>query len=430
MITGSVAGAAESAVAEWGDGLFAASIEQFEAIADQLDLEASARTQLSSPRHALVVNFPVRMDDDTVRQFTGYRVQHTLTQGPTKGGLRFTPGLSLSECAGLAVWMTWKCALLGLPFGGAKGGVRCDPSRLSDGELERVVRRFTVEIGPNIGPDRDIPAPDLGTGEREMGWLYDTYSQGRGIAVPAVVTGKPVLLGGLDARRGATGLGVVHVLEAVSEYLGWPVAGQRVAIQGFGNVGRVVAEEVHRRGAAVVGVSDETCALVDQGGLDVADVGSWHDTTGALDGYPSARRLPHGELLYEECDTLVPAAVQDQIGAHNAMRLSCRLVVEAANGPTTAGGQRVLAERGIPIVPDILANAGGVAASYFEWVQDHQRYSWDGEELSDRLRTMLRDATAEVWSAAEMDRVDLRTAALRIAVDRVATAGIQRGVYP
>lgn len=416
--------------AEWSGGLYQDAATQFERVADLLGLEPEARIQLLEPRRALIVNFPVRMDDGSVRELTGYRVQHTLTLGPTKGGLRFAPGVSLSECAALAMWMTWKCALLGLPFGGAKGGVRCDPTRLSDGELERIMRRYTAELTLMFGPDRDIPAPDMGTGEREMAWLYDTYSQGHGYAVPAVVTGKPVALGGLQARQGATGLGVVHVLETVLERLDWPLREQRVILQGFGNVGRVVAHELQARGATLVGVGDITCAVVDPDGLDVDALTRWTDAEGSLEGCPHGRRAERDALLLEPCDILIPAGAERQLTERNASQLRCRLVVEAANGPTTPAADDILAARAIPVIPDVLANAGGVTASYFEWVQDHQRSPWDRGELDTRLRRMMRDAATTAWDAAQRSRVSLRTAALTTAVQRVATAGLQRGIYP
>jgi glutamate dehydrogenase (NAD(P)+) len=415
---------------EWTGGLYALALEQFERIADLIELEPSARNQLVSPRRALTVNFPVRMDDGEVREFTGYRVQHTLTLGPTKGGLRFAPSVSLSECAALAMWMSWKCALLGLPFGGAKGGVRCDPSRLSAAEIERITRRYTTELAPVLGPDRDIPAPDMGTGDREMGWLFDTYSQGLGFSVPAVVTGKPVSLGGLEARQGATGQGVVHVLDAFLEHLGRSLAGQRVVVQGFGNVGRVAARQLWDRGATVVALADASCGLVDEGGLDVVEIEQWHSEHGRLAGYPDAHRVDPEGVLTCECEVLVPAALERQITARNAGDLRCGLLVEAANGPTTLAAEVILARRGIPVIPDILANAGGVTASYFEWVQDHQRYSWDGEELAERMEKMLRTTAAEVWKTAAQRKVDLRTAAMSIAVERVAEAGMRRGVFP
>ncbi len=338
--------------------------------------------------------------------------------------------MSLSECAALAMWMTWKCALLDLPFGGAKGGVRCDPRQLSDGELERITRRYTAELIPVIGPDRDIPAPDMGTGEREMAWLYDTYSHSVGYAVPAVVTGKPVVLGGVEARQPATGLGVVYVIEALMERLGLPIRDQRFVVQGFGNVGRVAAAELWAIGAPVVGVSDVSGGIVDPSGLDIKDVAAWVDEHGTLEGYPRAAAVGRSEILLTECEVLVPAALERQLTHRNAGEVRCRYVVEAANGPTTPEAEAILAERGIPVVPDVLANAGGVTVSYFEWVQDHQRYSWDGIEMQERLRRMMRAAASRVWDGAEEHGVDYRTAALTVAVQRVAEAGARRGIYP
>ncbi len=416
--------------AEWSGELYRVAATQFRHTADVLDLDPEARTRLLEPRRALTVNFPVRMDDGSVREFTGYRVQHTLTMGPTKGGFRYAPGVSLSECAALSMWMTWKCALLGLPFGGAKGGVRCDPAQHSVGELERITRRYTAELIPVIGPDRDIPAPDMGTGEREMAWLYDTYSQAMGYSVPAVVTGKPVVLGGLEARRPATGLGVVYVIEALMERRGTPMREQRFVIQGFGNVGRVAAGELAAIGAPVVGLSDISGGVVDPEGLDVADVEAWVDEHGTLAGFPRARHVSGAELLLTDCDVLIPAALEQQITGDNAGQLRCDLIVEAANGPTTPEAEAILAERGIPVVPDVLANAGGVTVSYFEWVTDHQRFSWDGLETQERLRRMLRAAAGRVWDGAQAHGVDWRTAALTVAVQRVAAAGAARGIYP
>ena len=416
--------------AEWSGELYRIAATQFTRTAEVLGLASEARTRLLEPRRALAVNFPVRMDDGGVREFTGYRVQHTLTMGPTKGGFRYAPAVSLSECAALAMWMTWKCALLGLPFGGAKGGVRCDPATLSVGELERITRRYTAELIPIIGPDRDIPAPDMGTGEREMAWLYDTYSHSMGYAVPAVVTGKPVAIGGVQARQPATGLGCVYVIEALLERLGWPLREQRFVVQGFGNVGRVAARELQAIGAPVVGVSDVSGGVVDANGLDVDDVTAWCDEHGTLEGYPRARAVGRAEILLTPCDVLVPAALERQITSENAGQLQCRLVAEAANGPTTPEAEAILAGRGILVIPDVLVNAGGVTVSYFEWVQDHQRFSWDGIELQERLRRMMRAAALKVWEGSQEHAVDLRTAALTVAVRRVAEAGVQRGIYP
>ncbi len=416
--------------AEWQTSLYRIALEQFEATADVLGLDDDTRARLLEPRRTLTVNFPVRMDDGAVRSFTGYRVQHTLHMGPTKGGMRYTPGVSMGECAALAMWMTWKCALLELPYGGAKGGVRCSPKNLSVGEIERVTRRYATELLPVIGPDRDIPAPDMATGEREMAWFMDTYSQQMGHAVPEIVTGKPPVLGGTEARRPATGLGVVYVTEGVLERLGWPVREQRFAVQGFGNVGRVAARELHDLGARVVAVAGVGGGATDADGLDIPALAAWVDAHGAIEGFGGGAPIGSSAVLEVDCDVLIPAAIEQQITEENAERLRCRLVVEAANGPTTPGAEALLAARGIRVVPDVLANAGGVCVSYFEWVQDIQRYSWDYIELQERLRRQLRAALGKVWSAAEELDVSWRTAALSVAVARVAEAARLRGVYP
>ncbi len=416
--------------AEWGTSLYRIAAEQFEATADVLGLDGDTRARLLEPRRTLTVNFPVRMDDGAVRSFTGYRVQHTLHMGPTKGGMRYTPGVSMGECAALAMWMTWKCALLELPYGGAKGGVRCAPKELSVGEIERVTRRYATELLPIIGPDRDIAAPDMATGEREMAWFMDTYSQQMGHAVPEIVTGKPPVLGGTEARRPATGLGVVYVTEGVLQRLGWPVREQRFVVQGFGNVGRVAARELHDLGARVVAVSDAGGGVTAPDGLDVGALEAWVDAHGAIEGFDGGEPVGRSTVLEVDCDVLIPAAIEQQITQENADRLRCRLVVEAANGPTTPEAEALLALRGIRVVPDVLANAGGVCVSYFEWVQDIQRYSWDHIELQERLRRQLRAALGKVWSAAEELDVSWRIAALSVTVTRVAQAARLRGVYP
>jgi glutamate dehydrogenase (NAD(P)+) len=415
---------------EWHSELYRIATSQFVRCADVLELNEESRERLLEPRRSLIVVFPARMDDGSVRSFTGYRVQHTLTLGPTKGGIRYAPGVSLGECAALAMWMTWKCALLHLPFGGAKGGVRCDPNELSSGELERITRRFAAELIPVIGPDRDIPAPDMATGEREMAWFMDTYSQQVGHAVPEIVTGKPAVLGGTEARRPATGLGVVFVTQAVCDRLGWNLSEQRVALQGFGNVGSVAARELQRLGARVVAVSDHTCGIVDEEGLDVAAVARWVEANHTLEGCELGRRVGRAEVLETPCDVLIPAALERQLTAENAGRVDCRLVVEAANGPTTPEAEAILAEREIRVVPDILANAGGVTVSYFEWVQDQQKYTWEPAQITERLRAQLGDATTKVLDAAERLGVDWRTAAMAVAVERVAEATKLRTIYP
>jgi glutamate dehydrogenase (NAD(P)+) len=415
---------------EWHSELYRIATSQFIRCADVLDLDQELRERLIEPRRTLIVVFPVRMDNGTVRSFTGYRVQHTLTMGPTKGGIRYAPGVSMGECAALAMWMTWKCSLLGLPYGGAKGGVRCDTNDLSDNEIEHITRRFAAELIPVIGPDRDIPAPDMGTGEREMAWFYDTYSQAVGHSVPEIVTGKPAVLGGTEARRPATGLGVVYVTQAVLDLLEWDLKGQRCVIQGFGNVGSTAALELHRLGAKVIGVSDHTCGIVDEKGLDIPVLIDWIREHRFLEGCGVGKAVGRAEVLETPCDILIPAALERQITTENADRLDCRLIVEAANGPTTPEAERILDERGIKIVPDILANAGGVTVSYFEWVQDQQKYTWEVAQIKDRLRMQLRSATTKVAESAEELDLDWRTAAMTVAVKRVAEAAKLRAIYP
>jgi glutamate dehydrogenase (NAD(P)+) len=403
---------------EWTSELHRIATAQFDRAAALLDLDQESRARLREPRRLLTVNFPVRMDDGSVRSFTGYRVQHTLTMGPTKGGLRYAPGVSQGECAALAMWMTWKCALLRLPYGGAKGGVRCDPTALSAGELERITRRYAVELIPMIGADR------------EMAWFYDAYSQSLGYSVPEIVTGKPSVLGGTDVRQPATGLGAVYVIEALREQLDWPLPGSSAVVQGFGNVGSIVAEQLHARGVRVIAVSDHTGGLVDEQGLDIPAVARWVAEHRVLEGCPLGAAMGRAEVLELPCDMLVPAAVERQITTENAARLETRLVVEAANGPTTPEADAVLADRGIQVVPDVLVNAGGVTVSYFEWVQDQQRYLWDEIEIERRMRQVLRAALDRVVETAERFDVDLRTAATAAAVERVAEAARQRGIYP
>jgi glutamate dehydrogenase (NAD(P)+) len=415
---------------EWNSELYRIARSQFLRSADVLDLDQELRERLIEPRRSLIVNFPCRMDDGSTRTFTGYRVQHTLTMGPTKGGFRYASGVSLGECAALAMWMTWKCALLGLPYGGAKGGVRCDRNELSIAELERVTRRYAAELIPVIGPDRDIPAPDMGTNEREMAWFMDTYSQQVGHSVPSIVTGKPAVLGGTEARQPATGRGTVYVIQAILERLGWALVGRRVVVQGFGNVGSVVARELHALGARVTAVADETGGIARPNGLDIRAVEEWVEVNGFLAGCPHGRPVGSSEVLEIPCDIVIPAAVERQITAENAERLDCRLVVEAANGPTTPEADEILAERRIPVVPDILANAGGVVVSYFEWVQDQQKYMWTVDQVTERLRVQMTDAAMRVADEAERRSLDWRTAAMAVAVERVAGAAKLRGIYP
>lgn len=415
---------------EWRSELWRVALTQFSQAADLLGLEADARVRLLEPRRAIVVNFPVRRDSGEMQSLTGYRVQHTFALGPTKGGVRFAPGVSLGECAALALWMSLKCALLGLPFGGAKGGVRCDPNRLSATEMERVTRRFASELIPVIGPDQDIPAPDMATGEREMSWFMDTYSQHIGHATPGIVTGKPVVLGGTEGRKAATGLGATICAEAMMERLGRRVDGSRIAIQGFGNVGSVIAAEMQKRGAVVVALCDVSGGIVNQDGIDVDQALAWVAEHRFLRGFPAGAEATRAGMLETPCDVLIPAALECQITAENASRLDCGLIVEAANGPTTPEADVILAERGIPIVPDLLANAGGVTVSYFEWAQDQQRYSWQADEITARLRSHLEEAMERVAEAADRFGVRWREAGQAVAIERVAEAARLRSVYP
>ena len=414
---------------EWRSELYRIAVAQFWRAAEALGLDDDMRERLIEPRRSLVVNFPVRRDSGEVEEFTGYRVQHTLVMGPTKGGIRLAPGVSLGECAALAMWMTWKCALLGLPFGGAKGGVRCDPNRLSLDETERVMRRYTAEIAPIIGPDRDIGAPDMATGEREMSWIMDTYSQQVGQAVPEIVTGKPVVLGGTAGRRTATGLGVVFCIERVLEDLEWDLAAQRVVIQGFGNVGAVIAAELARRGATVVGVSDVSGGLQNESGIEIEALLAHQAEHRFIRDFEQADPISKTDVLEVPCDIVVPAALECQITMENAAALDCKLVVEAANGPTTPEADAILAERGVPVVPDILANGGGVTVSYYEWAQGVQREAWSADDVTGRLERGMRDATRSVLGGNGYGS-DWRTTAHAIAVERVAEASAMRAIYP
>ena len=416
--------------AEWDSELHRTAISQFDRAADLLNLEEEIRIRLRQPRRALVVNFPVHRDDGELVTLTGYRVQHVLTMGPMKGGIRFAPAVSLGECAALALWMTFKCALLGLPFGGAKGGVRCDPNRFSRTEMERVMRRYASEIFPVIGPDRDIPAPDMATGEREMAWFMDTYSEQVGHPVPEIVTGKPVVLGGTEGRDVATGMGVVFCIEEVLRGRGEAVDGKRVVIQGLGKVGGVVARELAARGGRVVGISDVSAGLRNPDGIDLERVQEWLTEHRFLRDCPAGEAAPRETILETPCDILVPAALERQITADNVPKLDCGIVFEAANGPTTPEADRLLEQRGIEVIPDVLVNAGGVTVSYFEWVQDQQKYSWSRDEVIDRLRRQMSEALDRVAAAKERHGRDWRTVAQAVAIERVAETARLRTVHP
>jgi glutamate dehydrogenase (NAD(P)+) len=360
----------------------------------------------------------------------GYRVQHLLTMGPTKGGLRYDLDVDLGEVTALAIWMTWKCAIMGLPFGGAKGGVRIDPRSLSATERQRITRRYTSEIIEVIGPDRDIPAPDLGTDEQVMSWIMDTYSQQKGVSVPGVVTGKPIEIGGSHGRREATGRGVISCVLEACRTLDLRLQDAAVAVQGYGQVGRTAARIARELGARVVAISDVEGGLHADSGLDLDAVDRWREENGTLEGLPGADAVTNAELLTLPCDVLIPAAIQNQIDTDNADRIQCRILAEGANGPTSLEADAVLRERGVLVVPDILANAGGVTVSYFEWVQGLQQFFWSEEEVNDRLITLMQRAFHGIHGLAQERGVDLRTAALIRGIGRVAEAKRRRGVFP
>jgi glutamate dehydrogenase (NAD(P)+) len=421
---------AEHGQLEWDTPLFKTAIAQFEQALPHADVHAAAAERLRFPERALMVSVPVQLDGGRWTVFPAYRVQHSSVLGPTKGGMRYDAEVSLGECAALAMWMTWKCALLRLPYGGAKGGVRCNPRELSPGEIQRITRRFTSELLPVIGPQEDIPAPDMATNEQTMAWMMDTYSMQRGYAVPEIVTGKPVSLGGSLFRHEATGAGVVMVIERACARLGIELAEQRCVVQGFGNVGGIAASELAAHGAKVVAVSDVSGGVHDEGGLDVAALHSFVEAEGSLAAYTEGERITNEELLELPCDILVLAAREDQVTADNAPRLHAKLIAEGANGPTSVEADAILAERGIPVLPDVLTNAGGVTVSYFEWVQDLGRLFWDRNEIRAKLAEKLGDAFDRVWTLSEQQGLSLRSAALVGGIREVAGALASRGIYP
>ena len=410
---------------------YASALEQLNAAADILGLDDGMRETLRRPRREFSVHFPVEMDDGSVRTFSGYRVQHNDARGPYKGGIRYATGVSLDEVRALAMWMTWKCAIVNVPFGGAKGGVLVDPDGLSDCELENLSRRFISELEPIIGPDRDIPAPDMGTNARVMAWMMDTYSMGHGHTVPAIVTGKPVEVGGSQGRYEATGRGVLFATEEIARRRGDALEGLRVAVQGFGQVGGVAARLLSEAGARIVAVSDAGGGYHDGHGLDVAALVAGASERGRIqEPPPGADRISNAELIEIDCDYLIPAAIESVILESNAERVRADVIVEAANGPTTPEAERILLERGRVLVPDVLANAGGVTVSYMEWVQDLQSFFWEEDQVNRRLSRIMRKAFAEVWERAETRGLSLRDAANVVGVDRVVRAIELRGIFP
>ncbi len=405
------------------------AIKQFESAAAKLELDSNIAARLRRPDRAMIVSVPTRMDDGRVHVFTGYRVQHNDVLGPYKGGIRYNPQVNLGEVSALAMWMTWKCSLVGLPLGGAKGGVTCDPAELSRHELQSLTRRYTAELLNVIGPEVDVPAPDMGTNEQVMAWIMDTYSQHKGHAVPEVVTGKPVAIGGTLGRRDATGRGVVYLIIEASKHLGIDLSACTAVVQGFGNVGSVVTQELAKLGVKVIAVSDRTGGYFDSKGLPVDRLLEVADKNHSLEGCAYGDQISNAELLELKCDILVPAALEMQITDLNAERLQCRILAEGANGPTTLDADAVLARNNVFVIPDILANAGGVVVSYFEWVQDLQNFFWTEDEVNNKLKDILTKAFNEVLMMSRRQEVDMRLAALMIGIDRVAKAMLWRGLY-
>jgi glutamate dehydrogenase (NAD(P)+) len=406
------------------------AVQQFEAAADKINLSEDMREILRQPKRELIVNFPVRYDNGRVKTFTGYRVQHNVNRGPAKGGIRYGPDVTLDEVKALAMWMTWKCAVVGIPFGGAKGGVICDPKQMSPSELERLTRRYATEISIVIGPHSDIPAPDVNTNAQVMGWIMDTYSMHEGYSIPAVVTGKPLSIGGSEGRNDATATGVLFVTRQAAKRIGMPLQGARVSIQGYGNAGSIAARLFHNEGCKVVAVSDTRGGIYNESGLDPATVLRFKQERGSVVNYPHAQNVGVQDVLEVPCDILIPAATEGVITPRNADRVQASIIAEAANGPTTPEADEILFKKGTFVIPDILANAGGVTVSYFEWVQDLQSFFWGVEEITKKLEMIMNRAFAAVMDKADQFSCDMRLAANMLAISRVAEATQVRGIYP
>ena len=404
--------------------------QQFDLAAERLGLDDGMRAVLREPRRELTVHFPVHMDDGSVRVFTGYRIQHNLGRGPAKGGIRYHQDVSRDEVKALAMWMTWKCAVVGIPYGGGKGGVIVDPKQLSLRELEALTRRFFTEIEVLVGPEKDIPAPDVNTNSQVMAWMMDTYSMHAGYTVPGVVTGKPISLGGSEGRNEATARGTVYCIIEAARHLGIELKKARVAVQGFGNAGSIAARLIAEEGSTVVAVSDSTGGIHNPAGLEIAKVVAWKQEHGTVQGFPGATDISNAQLLEVECDILIPAALENQITEANAGNVKARLIAEAANGPTTPEADRILWKNSKFMIPDILCNAGGVTVSYFEWVQDLNRDHWSERVVNEKLREIMVKAFSETLAIARREQCDMRTAAYLLAVARVADVMALRGLYP
>jgi glutamate dehydrogenase (NAD(P)+) len=404
---------------------------QVDRVGRMIGLSEQVIELLKLPRRELGVNFPVKMDDGSMRIFTGYRVQHNFARGPLKGGVRFHPNVTLDEVRALSMWMTWKCAVVGIPFGGAKGGVICNPKELSKNELEKITRRYTTEIALIIGPQEDIPAPDVYTDAQTMAWMMDTYSMRVGHSVPGVVTGKPIEIGGSKGREEATSRGVMYVAQEAAKAKGLEMKGAKVAVQGFGNVGWHAARLLHSEaGCKVIAVSDSSGGIYSEDGFDPVSVFEHKKKNKSVKGFPGTKDITNEQLIELDCDILVPAALENVITAENASKIKAKIVVEGANGPTTPDADTVLFKNGIILVPDILANAGGVTVSYFEWVQDLQFFFWTIEQINERLKDVMTSSFRRVYNLAQANKTDLRTAAYMVALREVARAFELRGIYP
>jgi glutamate dehydrogenase (NAD(P)+) len=415
----------------WSCPAYLNAVAQFEEAADRIQLDSNINVRLKVPDRAMIVCIPVRMDTGEVRTFTGYRVQHNDTLGPFKGGIRYHPDVTLGESASMAMLMTWKCSLVGLPLGGAKGGVACNPHELSHHELQRLTRRFTAELVNMIGPERDIPAPDMGTDSRVMAWIMDTYSQQKGYAVPGVVTGKPLVVGGSLGRREATGRGVVHSVAKAAEKMGIQIGSETTfVIQGFGNVGSVSAHYINELGGKILAASTSKGGVYNSGGLDPTDLDRCYQENGSFDCFTDGDQLSNSEMLEIACDVLVPAAVAGVIHRKNAGKIQCRILAEGANGPTTVEADRLLHDRGVLVVPDILANAGGVIVSYFEWIQGLQNFFWDIDEVFSQLKKIITRSFDEVYQISREEKVSMRMAAMIKGIRKLSQAMLARGLYP
>ena len=402
---------------------------QFEEAAARLKLDPAFLQIIKEPRRATIVKLPVQMDDGTMRVFTGYRVQHSIIRGPAKGGIRYHPDVTLEEVMALAAWMTWKCAVVGIPFGGGKGGIVCDPPKMSRGELERLTRRYVADLIDVIGPESDVPAPDVNTNEQTMAWIMDTYSMHARHTVTSVVTGKPLALGGSAGRREATGRGVLFVVREAAKRIGLDLQGARVVVQGFGNVGSVAADLLSKDGALIVGASDVQGGISNPSGLDMKALLAHSAQHKTVAGFPGSTPVEGKKILELPCDILIPAALENQITHVNASRIQARIIAEGANGPTTTQADKILNTAGVLVIPDILANSGGVTVSYFEWVQDRMGFFWREQEVNDRLEHIMVSSFHDVARMADEHKVSLRVAAFMLAIKRVVDVIMLRGVY-